>query len=220
MVALVGPTGVGKTTFVQLISRFYDPDEGSVFIDGENIKGVRLSDLRKNIAPVLQNTFLFNGTVMENIAYSAAQASEEEIIEAAKAARIHSSIIEMPDGYQTQVGERGIRLSGGQKQRIAIARAILRKAPIIILDEATASVDSQTERDIQRAIDELSKERTIIAIAHRLSTIQRADIILVMEEGEIIQRGTHDELINIPGLYRRLYMAQSEGENAQIAGAL
>jgi len=210
MIALVGPTGVGKTTFTQLISRFYDPTKGSVLIDGEDVKNIRLSDLRKNIAPVLQDTFLFNGTVMENIAYSAAHASEEEVIEAAKAARIHNSIMEMPDGYNTHVGERGVRLSGGQKQRIAIARAILRKAPIIILDEATASVDSETERDIQRAIDELSKTRTIIAIAHRLSTIQRADVILVMEEGEIVQQGTHEELLDMPGLYRRLHMAQNE----------
>ncbi|MCL2566053.1 MAG: ABC transporter ATP-binding protein/permease [Defluviitaleaceae bacterium] len=219
MVALVGPTGVGKTTFVQLISRFYDPNQGSVYIDGEDVKSVKLADLRKNIAPVLQDTFLFNGTVMENIAYSAPRASEEEIIEAAKAARIHTSIMEMPEGYNTQVGERGVRLSGGQKQRIAIARAILRKAPVIILDEATASVDSETERDIQRAIDELSKTRTIIAIAHRLSTIQRADMILVLEEGEIVQQGSHEELVNEPGLYRRLHMAQNAGENAEVAGA-
>jgi len=219
MVALVGPTGVGKTTFVQLVSRFYEPVNGDVFIDGENVKDIKLSDLRRNVAPVLQDTFLFNGTVMENIAYSAIEASEDEVIEAAKAARIHNSIMEMPDGYNTHVGERGVRLSGGQKQRIAIARAILRKAPIIILDEATASVDSETERDIQRAIDELSKTRTIIAIAHRLSTIQRADVILVMEEGEIVQQGTHDELLSAPGLYRRLYMAQnSEQEGEMVAG--
>jgi len=220
MVALVGPTGVGKTTFVQLVSRFYEPTSGSVFIDGEDVKDIKLSDLRKSIAPVLQDTFLFNATVMENIAYSATHATEEEIIEAAKAARIHNSIMEMPDGYKTQVGERGVRLSGGQKQRIAIARAILRKAPIIILDEATASVDSETEKDIQRAIDELSKTRTIIAIAHRLSTIQRADVILVIEEGEIVQQGTHEELLASPGLYRRLYMAENtDGEGSEaIAG--
>jgi len=217
MVALVGPTGVGKTTFVQLVSRFYEPVSGDVFIDGENVKDIKLSDLRRNIAPVLQDTFLFNGTVMENIAYSAIEASEEEVIEAAKAARIHNSIMEMPDGYSTHVGERGVRLSGGQKQRIAIARAILRKAPIIILDEATASVDSETERDIQRAIDDLSKTRTIIAIAHRLSTIQRADMILVMEEGEVVQQGTHDELLNAPGLYRRLYMAQNSEQEGEMA---
>lgn len=211
MLALVGPTGVGKTTFTQLIPRFYDPDAGRILIDGRDIKHVTLESLRKNIALVLQDTYLFNGTIAENIAYSEPNATEAEVIEAAKAARIHENILEMPNGYETQIGERGIRLSGGQKQRVAIARAILRKAPIIILDEATASVDTQTEREIQRAITELSKTKTIIAIAHRLSTIQSADMILVLEDGEIVQRGTHDDLYKEDGLYGALHRAQVDG---------
>lgn len=208
MLALVGPTGVGKTTFTQLIPRFYDPGAGRILIDGRDIKHATLESLRKSIALVLQDTYLFNGTIAENIAYSAPESTREEITEAAKAARIHENILEMPNGYETQIGERGIRLSGGQKQRVAIARAILRKAPIIILDEATASVDTQTEREIQRAINELSKTRTIIAIAHRLSTIQSADIILVLENGEIVQSGTHEELYMEDGLYGVLHRAQ------------
>ncbi|MBO4390983.1 MAG: ABC transporter ATP-binding protein, partial [Lachnospiraceae bacterium] len=170
MVALVGPTGVGKTTATQLISRFYDPVEGKVLIDGQDIREVTLHSLRSHISPVLQDTFLFNGTIEENIGYARPDATHEEIVEAAKAANIHEDILHMPEGYETQVGERGLRLSGGQKQRVAIARAILRNSPIIVLDEATASVDVQTERQIQAAIGRMAGNRTIIAIAHRLST--------------------------------------------------
>jgi ABC-type multidrug transport system fused ATPase/permease subunit len=201
---------VGKTTFTRLIPRFYDPDEGRILIDGRDIRGVTLESLRKNIAPVLQDTYLFNGTVAENIAYAKPGAGLDEITEAAKAAHIHNEITEMPNGYETQIGERGLRLSGGQKQRVAIARAILCKAPIIILDEATASVDTTTEREIQRAISEMSKTRTIIAIAHRLSTIKSAGQILVLKDGEIIQQGTHEELIKQGGLYGELHRAQGE----------
>ena len=208
MVALVGPTGVGKTTMTQLVGRFYDPDEGTVTLDGTDVKTVTAASLRRYIAPVLQDTFLFNGTLAENIAYSKPDAATEEIVEAAKAANIHESITAMPDGYETKVGERGLRLSGGQKQRVAIARAILRKAPVIILDEATASVDTETEKEIQAAIAGLHKQHTIIAIAHRLSTIRSADLILVLENGEIVQRGTHDELMERDGLYRRLSLIQ------------
>lgn len=210
MIALVGPTGVGKTTLTQLISRFYDPTQGRVLIDGIDIKKVTLESLRANIAPVLQDTFLFNETIAENIRYANPKSDMDDIISAAKAARIHDDIMEMPLQYETKVGERGMRLSGGQKQRIAIARAILRKAPIIILDEATASVDVKTEKEIQKAIADLVGTRTIVAIAHRLSTIQNADIILVLENGRIIQQGTHEELINQEGLYKHLNLAQSK----------
>lgn len=210
MVALVGPTGVGKTTLTQLISRFYDPTFGTIRIDGTDIQKATLESLRSVIAPVLQDTFLFNGTIAENIGYADAAAGMAEIMEAARAARIHDDIMDMPQQYDTRVGERGMRLSGGQKQRVAIARAILRKAPIVILDEATASVDVQTEKEIQKAISSLAGTRTIIAIAHRLSTIQNADLILVLQEGRIVQQGTHCTLMEQEGLYRTLNLTQSE----------
>ncbi|MCR5467195.1 MAG: ABC transporter ATP-binding protein/permease [Lachnospiraceae bacterium] len=208
MVALVGPTGVGKTTATQLIPRFYDPVEGRIMIDGNDVRNVTLASLRHNISPVLQDTFLFNGSIAENIGYARPSATREEIEAAAKAAYIHEDILAMPDGYETQVGERGLRLSGGQKQRVAIARAILRNSPIIILDEATASVDVQTERQIQSAINRLTGQRTIIAIAHRLSTIRNADLILVFHEGEIVERGTHAELMEHKGFYYDMQKAQ------------
>lgn len=209
MVALVGPTGVGKTTITQLISRFYDPNEGKILVDGNDIREVTLESLRQNISPVLQDTFLFNGTIADNIAYAKPDATRDEITAAAKAANIHEDIVHMPEAYDTQVGERGLRLSGGQKQRIAIARAILRQAPIIILDEATASVDVETERQIQEAINNMAGKRTIIAIAHRLSTIKNADLILVIHEGEIKEQGTHAQLIQKNGLYARMLKAQT-----------
>jgi len=208
MVALVGPTGVGKTTATQLISRFYDPIEGRILVDNKDIRTVTLESLRHNISPVLQDTFLFNGTIAENIGYAKPDATIREIEDAAKAANIHEDILHMPDQYETQVGERGLRLSGGQKQRVAIARAILRQSPIIVLDEATASVDVQTERQIQKAIKNIAGKRTIVAIAHRLSTIKDADLILVIHEGEIIERGTHEELIARKGFYYNLQLAQ------------
>lgn len=211
MVALVGPTGVGKTTATQLISRFYDPVEGRILIDGQDIKGVTLESLRHNISPVLQDTFLFNGTIAENIGYAKPDATREEIEAAAMAANIHRDILAMPEQYETKVGERGLRLSGGQKQRVAIARAILRQSPIIVLDEATASVDVQTEQQIQQAIKNLTGKRTIVAIAHRLSTIKDADIILVIKEGSIVEQGNHEELLALQGVYYQMQQAQMEG---------
>jgi len=208
MVALVGPTGVGKTTTAQLISRFYDPTEGRVLVDGKDIKTVTLESLRHNISPVLQDTFLFNGTIAENIAYARPDATRAEIEEAAKTANIHEDILSMPEQYETKVGERGLRLSGGQKQRVAIARAILRQSPIIVLDEATASIDVHTEKQIQKAIKNITGKRTIIAIAHRLSTIKDADMILFIHEGEIVERGTHEELLAMKGFYYQMQAAQ------------
>ena len=209
MLALVGPTGVGKTTLTQLISRFYEPTSGRILLDGHDIRDVTVESLRRCISPVLQDTFLFNGTIAENIGYAVPDASMEEIEAAAKAANIHEDIPMMPDGYQTQVGERGLRLSGGQKQRIAIARTILRKSPVIILDEATASVDVETEQQIQKAIAGVAGSRTIIAIAHRLSTIRNADQILVIENGSITEHGTHEELIALGGSYARMNRIQN-----------
>ncbi|MBQ9951663.1 MAG: ABC transporter ATP-binding protein [Clostridia bacterium] len=213
MVALVGPTGVGKTTLTQLISRFYEPQSGRILVDGHDIRDVTFESLRRNISPVLQDTFLFNGTIAENIGYADPKATRDEIIAAAKAANIHGDIMEMPDGYETRVGERGLRLSGGQKQRVAIARAILRKSPIIILDEATASVDVETERQIHAAISALAGRRTIVAIAHRLSTIRNADLILVIQNGKVVERGTHESLIKLDGVYARMDRIQSGAAN-------
>ncbi|MCL2001516.1 MAG: ABC transporter ATP-binding protein/permease [Planctomycetes bacterium] len=210
MIAVVGATGVGKSTLARLIARFYDPTGGVIEIDGRDLREIDLDNLRRNTAMVLQDTFLFNGTIAENIAFARPDASGREVEEAARIARIHEEITEMPDGYRTIVGERGARLSGGQKQRIAIARAVLCKAPILILDEATASVDVKTEADIQKAIMELAGKRTIIVIAHRLSTVRRADRILVFKDGRIIQQGAHRQLLQAPGLYRELYRVQEQ----------
>lgn len=201
MLALVGATGVGKTTIVSLLERFYDPQSGKITIDGHDIRHATLSSLRKNISIVLQDVFLFNGTVYENIAYGAENATEEEVYAAAKTACADEFIREMPDGYMTKIGERGVRLSGGQKQRIAIARAVLRKTPILVLDEATSAVDNETEAQIQKAIENLSGSHTLIVIAHRLTTIMKADDIIVLLDGKIAEEGTHDELMKKGGIY-------------------
>jgi len=206
--ALVGPTGVGKTTIIQLVARFYDPQSGRITIDGHDLRALTQNSLRNQISMVLQDTFLFNGTIADNIAYAKPSATIDEIEQAAKIAGVYDDIMEMPDKFNTETGERGIRLSGGQKQRLSIARAVLRDAPVLILDEATASVDMQTEARIQAALAGMKGKRTIIAIAHRLSTIRGADLILVLKEGKIIQRGTHDELAQAPGVYQDLYRAQ------------
>ncbi|MDR1822016.1 MAG: ABC transporter ATP-binding protein/permease, partial [Oscillospiraceae bacterium] len=207
--AFVGPTGVGKTTMVNLISRLYDPTRGAVLLDGHDLRSVTLKSLRKQIAYVPQDTFLFNTSIAENIAFARPEAPLEEIIEAAKIARIHRDIEAMPNGYDSVTGERGVKLSGGQKQRIAIARAIICRAPILILDEATSAVDAETERMIQRSIDELTGSRTIIAIAHRISTVISADNIAFFEGGRIIEQGTHDELLERDGRYAELYRLQT-----------
>jgi ATP-binding cassette subfamily B protein len=206
--ALVGPTGAGKSTIVSLIPRFYDPKRGRVLIDGIDISEMRLASVRRNVSMVLQDTFLFAGTVKENLRFGNERASDEEIVAAAKAANAHSFIEALPRGYDTRVGERGVRLSGGQKQRLSIARAILNDAPILILDEATSSVDTQTEEEIQKALHELMQERTAIVIAHRLSTVRHADLIAVLEGGSIVELGTHEHLMRCKGLYRNLYDRQ------------
>jgi ATP-binding cassette subfamily B protein/subfamily B ATP-binding cassette protein MsbA len=212
MIALVGPTGVGKTTIANLIPRFYDPDSGQILIDDIDIRKIKLSSLRKQISMVSQDVFLFNGTVKENILYGRPDATDEEVIAAAKAANAHDFIMELPEGYNTRVGERGVKLSGGQKQRISIARALLKDAPILILDEATSSVDTQTEKLIQEALENLMKNRTTIVIAHRLSTIRDADQIIVLKDGEIVEAGKHNELLKKGGLYSQLCKAQSTSE--------
>ena len=204
-IALVGPSGSGKTTICSLLPRFYDVTGGSITVDGKDIRGLTLKSLRSQIGMVQQDVYLFDGTIKDNIAYGKPGASDEEIINAAKCASIHDFIMELPDGYDTYVGERGTRLSGGQKQRISIARVFLKNPPILILDEATSALDNESERWIQKSLEELSKNRTTITIAHRLSTIRDADEIIVITEEGIAERGTHAELLEKNGLYAAYY---------------
>jgi ATP-binding cassette subfamily B protein len=214
LVALIGPTGSGKSSFINLIPRFYDVSDGAIFVDGVDVRQADLVTLRKQIGLVLQTSLLFSATIRENIAYGRPDASLEDVIAAAKAAQAHDFILEMPQGYDTVVGERGVTLSGGQRQRVAIARALLMDPRILILDDSTSSVDTQTERLIQEALDCLMRGRTTFVIAHRLSTVRRADIILVLDHGEIVEQGTHNELIQRGGLYRQIYDLQLKDQEA------
>jgi ATP-binding cassette subfamily B protein len=215
MIGLVGQSGSGKSTLVKLICRFYDLSEGSIKLDGIDIRNIALSDFRSHIGMVLQEPFLFFGTIADNIAYGKPDATREEIVAAARAAHAHEFILRMPQGYDSLVGERGQGLSGGERQRISIARALLINPRILILDEATSAVDTETEKEIQRALDNLVRGRTTIAIAHRLSTLRKADRLVVMDKGEVVEEGTHDALIEAQGAYWRLYEAQQRQAEAE-----
>ncbi len=212
MLAIVGPSGAGKSTLVDLLIRFYDPTEGRIEIDGLDLRRIKLASLRKLMAMVTQETILFNDTVRNNIAYGTENVTEEQIIEAAKAANAHHFIMEMPQGYDTVIGDRGVRLSGGERQRLAIARAILRNPAILILDEATSALDTESEIMVQQAIERLLEGRTSFVIAHRLSTVRNADRIVVLDGGRIVEEGRHEELLERDGVYRKLYLMQFAGE--------
>jgi ATP-binding cassette subfamily B multidrug efflux pump len=213
-IALVGPTGAGKTTIVNLLTRFYDIERGTIRIDGTDIRDVRKDSLRKQLGIVLQQTFLFAESVMENIRYGRLDASDEAVVEAAQLANADGFIRRLPHGYDTELSERGANLSEGQRQLLAIARAVLANPRILVLDEATSSVDTRTEVQIQKALLELMKGRTSFVIAHRLSTIRNADKVVVIEDGEIVEQGSHDELLTAGGAYHRLYMSQFRGQQA------
>lgn len=216
--AIVGPSGSGKTTICSLVARFYDPQGDRITVGGHDLKEFTCDSLLSNVSMVFQNVYLFHDTVRANICFGKPDATEEEMTEAAKKARCHDFIMALPDGYDTVIGEGGGTISGGEKQRISIARAMLKDAPIIILDEATASIDPENEHLIQSAISELTKGKTIITIAHRLATIRNADQILVVEDGRIAECGTHDELIAADGLYRRFVKIREKAEGWRIGG--
>jgi ATP-binding cassette subfamily B protein len=215
MIGLVGHSGSGKSTLVNLICRFYDVSEGAILVDGVDIRSYAIADFRRNIGLVLQEPFLFFGTIAENIAYGLPEASRAQIVAAARAAHAHEFILRLPHGYDSMVGERGQGLSGGERQRISIARALLIDPRILILDEATSSVDSETEKEIQKALENLVQGRTTIAIAHRLSTLQRADRLVVLERGRVVEEGTHAALMAAEGAYFKLYEAQARNAAAQ-----
>lgn len=215
MIAFVGPSGAGKSTVASLLPRFYDVDSGSITIDGQDLRGVTLDSLREQVGIVPQETVLFNGTVYDNILYGRLDATKEEVEVAAKAANAHNFIMELPDGYNTKLGDRGMNISGGQRQRISIARAILKNPQILILDEATSALDTESERVVQEALDRLMVGRTSFVIAHRLSTIKNADKIMVLEKGQLVEQGSHDELMAMNGLYAHLYQIQYRSKDAQ-----
>ncbi|HYD94364.1 MAG TPA: ATP-binding cassette domain-containing protein, partial [Noviherbaspirillum sp.] len=212
MIGLVGHSGSGKSTLVNLICRFYDVSEGAILVDGVDIRSLAIADYRRHIGLVLQEPFLFFGTIADNIAYGKPDATREEIIAAARAANAHEFILRLPHGYDSMVGERGQTLSGGERQRISIARALLIDPQLLILDEATSSVDTTTEKEIQKALDNLVRGRTTIAIAHRLSTLRQADRLVVLDKGQIVEVGKHEELLARGGHYFRLYQAQLRKE--------
>ena len=211
----MGPSGGGKTTICHLIPHFYDIKDGEIFIDGKEIRTLTLESLRKNIGIVQQDVYLFNASIKDNILYGRLDATDEEVIEAAKRANIHDYIMSLPKGYDSMVGERGVRLSGGQKQRLSIARVFLKNPPILILDEATSALDNTTEILIQEALDELCVGRTTLVVAHRLSTIKNADEIAVIADGRIAEQGTHEELLAKNGIYSGLYSLQFRANDAQ-----
>jgi ABC-type multidrug transport system fused ATPase/permease subunit len=208
VLALLGAPGSGKTSIVNLIPRFYDITGGALTIDGVDVREFTLASLRRNIGIVQQDVFLFTTTIKENIAYGRVEAADDDIVHAAKVAQLHDFIESLPDGYDTQIGERGSTLSGGQRQRMSIARAVLLDPPVLILDDSTSSVDAQTEDQIRQAMESVMEDRTTFVIAHRLSTVHRADAILVLEDGRIVNRGTHQELLALDGLYRQIYDLQ------------
>lgn len=212
-VAIVGPSGAGKTTIINLIARFYDPTSGTIYCGGQDLRHYKVSSLLGNISPVFQDVYLFNDTVENNIRFGCPEASDEMVIEVSKRANCHEFIMDLPEGYETQVGEGGTRFSGGEKQRISIARALLKNAELILLDEATSSVDPENEADILSAIEELCRDKTVVTIAHRLSTVRNADLILVIDQGRLVQSGAHEDLLAVDGIYRRFIAARESAQN-------